>query len=97
MAGGRKDRHCRSVGKADNSLFVAFGPNPNPEYVVAAIMEESGFGASVAAPAVRRVLEPIATNSVPAVRTIDDLAELGGTIGEDVTEEAGDAESGSGA
>ena len=64
------------VGKADNSLFAAFGPNPDPDYVVVAIMEESGFGASVAAPAVRRVLEPIATDSVPAVRTIDDLSEL---------------------
>ncbi|WP_419925448.1 penicillin-binding protein 2 [Candidatus Poriferisocius sp.] len=64
------------VGKADNSLFAAFGPNPDPEYVVVAIMEESGFGASVAAPAVRRVLEPIATDTVPAVRTIDDLSDL---------------------
>ncbi len=78
------------VGKADNSLFAAFGPNPNPKYVVVAIMEESGFGASVAAPAVRRVLEPIATNSVPAVRTIDDLAELSGAIEQD--EAADDAE-----
>ena len=78
------------VGQADNSLFAAFGPNPNPEYVVVAIMEESGFGASAAAPAVRRVLEPIATNSVPAVRTIDDLAELGGEVEDD--EAADDAE-----
>ncbi len=85
------------VGQADNSLFVAFGPNPNPEYVVVAIMEESGFGASVAAPAVRRVLEPIATNSVPAVRTIDDLAELGGTIGEDEAEDEVDAAESGGA
>lgn len=64
------------VGKADYSLFAAFGPNPNPDYVVAAVMEESGFGSSVAAPAVRRVLEPIATDTVPTVRTIDDLADL---------------------
>lgn len=87
------------VGQADNSLFAAFGPNPNPEYVVVAIMEESGFGASVAAPAVRRVLEPIATNSVPAVRTIDDLAELGGAIEDDeVADDAADgAETGSAA
>lgn len=83
------------VGQADNSLFVAFGPNPNPEYVVVAIMEESGFGASVAAPAVRRVLQPIATNTVPAVRTIDDLAELSGLIAEDDTPD--DTQSGSGA
>lgn len=64
------------VGKADNSLFAAFGPIPDPEYVVVAIMEESGFGSRVAAPAVRRVIEPIATNSVSAIRTIDDLAQL---------------------
>ncbi len=83
------------VGQADNSLFAAFGPNPNPEYVVVAIMEESGFGASVAAPAVRRVLEPIATNSVPAVRTIDDLAELSGPIEDDEVSE--DADTGSAA
>ena len=82
------------VGQADNSLFAAFGPNPNPEYVVVAIMEESGFGASVAAPAVRRVLEPIATNSVPAVRTIDDLAELSGLLAEDDTPDDAESESG---
>ncbi|MCY4037207.1 MAG: penicillin-binding protein 2 [bacterium] len=70
-------------GQADNSLFVAFGPNPDPRYVVAAIMEESGFGASVAAPAVRRVLEPIAADTVPAVRTIDDLAALSGPIADE--------------
>ena len=77
------------VGKADNSLFAAFGPNPDPEYVVVAIMEESGFGASVAAPAVRRVLEPIATDSVPAVRTIDDLADLTEPVEGAETEESG--------
>jgi len=77
------------VGKADNSLFAAFGPNPDPEYVVVAIMEESGFGASVAAPAVRRVLEPIATDSVPAVRTIDDLADLSEPVDGAETEEDG--------
>ena len=78
------------VGQADNSLFAAFGPNPNPEYVVVAIMEESGFGASVAAPAVRRVLEPIATDSVPAVRILDDLADLGEPIADNGAEEEAD-------
>ncbi len=73
------------VGKADYSLFAAFGPNPDPEYVVVAVMEEAGFGAHIAAPAVRRLLEPIATDTVPTVRTIDDLADLSQTveIGED--------------
>ena len=31
MAG--KTGTAEVVGKADNSLFAAFGPNPNPEYV----------------------------------------------------------------
>ncbi|WP_420640213.1 penicillin-binding protein 2 [Candidatus Poriferisocius sp.] len=78
------------VGQADNSLFAAFGPNPDPEYVVVAIMEESGFGASVAAPAVRRVMEPLATDTVPAVRTIDDLADLGQPLEGGLTEEQAD-------
>ncbi len=80
-------------GKADFSLFAAFGPNPNPEYVVVAVMEESGFGASIAAPAVRRVLEPIARDTVPVVRTIDDLARLSDSL---LGEGAGEGDAGEG-
>ncbi len=48
--------------KQDTALFVAFGPTPEPRYVVAAVMEESGFGASVAAPVVRRVFDGLVGN-----------------------------------
>jgi penicillin-binding protein 2 len=51
------------VGKADTALFVGFGPVENPQYVVAAILEESGFGGSAAAPLVRRIFEPLADPS----------------------------------
>jgi penicillin-binding protein 2 len=45
-------------GKGDTSLFVAVAPAANdPQYVVAAVVEESGFGSVVAAPIVRKVLE----------------------------------------
>ncbi|MBK9181026.1 MAG: penicillin-binding protein 2 [Acidimicrobiales bacterium] len=44
----------------DTSLFVGFGPVFNPEYVVAAVLEEAGFGSTAAAPAVRRVFDGLA-------------------------------------
>ena len=46
--------------KQDTALFVAFAPVENPRYVVAVVMEEAGFGGSVAAPVARRILEKIA-------------------------------------
>ncbi|MPY96322.1 MAG: penicillin-binding protein 2, partial [Acidimicrobiia bacterium] len=44
-------------GKADTALFAAYGPTTNPRYAVVAVLEESGFGADVAVPLVRQVLE----------------------------------------
>lgn len=52
------------TGKQDSAVFAAFAPFDNPQYAVAVIMEESGFGGSAAAPVARRVLEGIATGSV---------------------------------
>jgi penicillin-binding protein 2 len=45
------------TGRADTSLFVAVAPADHPRFVVAAVVEEAGFGSAVAAPIVRRVLE----------------------------------------
>ncbi|HEX2064748.1 MAG TPA: penicillin-binding protein 2, partial [Acidimicrobiales bacterium] len=44
----------------DTALFVAFAPAAAPQYVVAVIMEESGFGGSAAAPVARRIFEALA-------------------------------------
>lgn len=44
------------VGKEDQSWFVALAPYPNPRYVVAATVEQGGFGAEAAAPIVRLIL-----------------------------------------
>lgn len=44
---------------ADTSIFAAFGPLPNPRYVVVAVLEESGFASETAAPLVRRVFEAL--------------------------------------
>jgi penicillin-binding protein 2 len=53
-----------SGGRADTALFVGFGPVDTSQYVVTAILEESGFGGRVAAPLVRRVFEALADPSL---------------------------------
>ena len=56
--------------REDHSWFVGFGPASDTaaaQYSAAVIMEHSGAGGSAAAPAVRRILETIATNGLGAV------------------------------
>ena len=47
-------------GKQDTALFVGLAPVDNPQFVVAVVMEEAGFGGSAAAPVARRILEGLA-------------------------------------
>ena len=49
-----------SQQRRDNSLFVAFGPNPDPSLVVSVMIEGGGFGSQSAAPAAYMILKPIA-------------------------------------
>ncbi|MDQ6614446.1 MAG: penicillin-binding protein 2 [Actinomycetota bacterium] len=44
-------------GKDPTSIFASFAPANNPQYVVDAVMEESGYGADAAAPVVRRIYD----------------------------------------
>ena len=39
--------------------FVCYAPADNPQYVVVVMIEEGGFGGSMAAPVARRILEYI--------------------------------------
>ncbi len=74
---------AQKKNEADTALFVGFGPNDfpalgvnagyEPEIVMAAVLEEAGFGGSVAAPVVARSLDAFATDSLPRVRTTDEL------------------------
>jgi penicillin-binding protein 2 len=54
---------AQSTGKEDTSLFVGISPPDQPQYVVTAVIEEGGFGASVAAPVVARIFEGINGNA----------------------------------
>ncbi|HEY6530831.1 MAG TPA: penicillin-binding transpeptidase domain-containing protein, partial [Acidimicrobiales bacterium] len=44
-------------GKADTSVFAAYAPAGAPQYAVAAVMEEAGFGSETAAPLVKHLYE----------------------------------------
>ena len=54
-------------GHADQSWFAALSPYPNPRIVTIATVEEGGFGAESAAPAVLDILEAIYDKQASAV------------------------------
>ncbi len=56
-------------GKADTSLFAAFGPADTPTIAVVAVLEEAGFGSRVAAPLTARLLDRILTGTVAEAPT----------------------------
>ena len=68
-------------GEADSAWFVGFGPatwpeqgyRHTPEVVVAMVLEEAGFGGEIAAPAVARILKPIAQDTVKRARTAQEV------------------------
>jgi penicillin-binding protein 2 len=45
--------------ETSHSVFAAMAPAVDPEFVVAALVEEGGHGSEVAAPIVREILEGI--------------------------------------
>jgi penicillin-binding protein 2 len=47
------------AGQQSTSVFTSFAPATNPTYEVTAIMEKSGYGASVAGPVVRQIYDQI--------------------------------------
>ena len=62
------------TGKQDSAVFAAYGPVGAPQYSVAVIMEEAGFGGSTAAPVARRIFDLLAglpVNDVQTTQAID--------------------------
>ncbi|MDP9073637.1 MAG: penicillin-binding protein 2 [Actinomycetota bacterium] len=45
------------AGKDPTSIFASFAPATNPQFVVAAFLEQAGYGADAAAPVVRRIYD----------------------------------------
>jgi len=63
---GKTGTASNQAGLAPNSWFVAFGPNPNPTYLVLAVIDQGGYGAQAAAPLVRNIFNYIAANPIAA-------------------------------
>jgi penicillin-binding protein 2 len=67
---GKTGTASNQQGQVPNSWFVAFGPNPNPQYLVLAVIDQGGYGAEAAAPLVRHIFDYIAGNPIsPTVAT----------------------------
>jgi penicillin-binding protein 2 len=59
---GKTGTASNQQGLEPNSWFVAFGPNPNPQYLVLAVIDQGGYGAQAAAPLVRNIFDYILAN-----------------------------------
>lgn len=55
-------------GQEPTSWFVAFGPQPDPRYVVAVVIDQGGYGADAAAPVVRDVYDYLYAHPVGPVQ-----------------------------
>jgi len=71
-------------GKADTSIFAAYGPvatessglpaGREPDVAIAVLLEEAGFGSAAAAPVAAAIFERVATGTVPHARSLDETA-----------------------
>lgn len=59
LAGKTGTAQVTGTGRQTSSVFISFGPVSSPRYVVDCFMEDSGYGASVAAPIVREVWDQL--------------------------------------
>ena len=66
LESGRKDGDgVQPGGASSQQLVLAFGPNPNPQYLVLAVIDQGGYGAPAAAPLVRNIFDYILANPEP--------------------------------
>lgn len=71
---------CGKTGTAQNagknhSIFIAFAPKDNPRIAIAAVVENSGYGATWAAPVVSLIIEKYLTHKVKRLDLEKDIME----------------------
>ncbi len=57
---------CNLGTDEPNAWFVAFGPEPDPQYVVVVVVDHGGYGAVAAAPAVMNIFNYLVANPITA-------------------------------
>ena len=61
---------AQATPRQDTALFVAIAPATDPQYAVAVVMEQAGFGSTSAAPVARRLLGQLSGLEVPTPVTV---------------------------
>jgi penicillin-binding protein 2 len=62
---------AQQTGKQDAALFASYGPVDNPQYAMAVVLEEGGFGGTTAAPVSRRIWESLSGKAPTEVRAAE--------------------------
>ncbi len=57
LRGGKYNAAATPERLRDNALFTAFAPAEKPRIAIAVVVENAGFGATIAAPIVRKALD----------------------------------------
>ena len=71
------------ANKAPTAVFGALAPSGAPQYAVSVLLEESGYGGSVAAPVARRLFDVLSgTVPMPAAPQGGNLSDLGAAVPE---------------
>ncbi|MCU0402991.1 MAG: penicillin-binding protein 2 [Chitinophagaceae bacterium] len=65
---GTVENYYRGKKQRDHSFFAAFAPRDNPKIAIACIVENAGFGGTVAAPIVSLMIEKYLHDSISKVR-----------------------------
>lgn len=67
------------TGKEPTSWFVAWGPVPDPRYVVVVVIDQAGYGATGAAPVARSIFDYLLSHPVGPVQVPPAAAVVGST------------------
>jgi penicillin-binding protein 2 len=68
IAGKTGTAQVQGAGKQDTSVFTSFAPATDPQYVIDCLIENAGYGASVAAPVVRSLYEQLYDKPIQPVK-----------------------------
>ena len=69
LRGGKYNAAATPERLRDNALFIAFAPAEKPRIAIAVVVENAGFGATIAAPIVRKALDYYLLGKRPGDKT----------------------------